>query len=1284
MHRTSSAPLITKHAGLAACLTVLVVVWAQLAVGQTIAWLAEISGGQRYTCGGPTAVSEWHATAESAAAAMCKQQSCGDSEVVDFAYRSSTGASFACRVKWASGSYGGLPFGLSTTRLATDEPKNAGACGQPGSGDRPCQQMTSYPINLGAGNKVQVEVDYTASGPYPLQFTHHYNSNTRVMAGKAMGKNRRHYYERSLQLMGGQPAVTASRADGRGYTFRLIGGVWTPDPGVVDRLIELPDTGGWLYIDGNDETETYDANGRLLAIANRAGLAHTLSYDTAGRMATVIDAFGNTLTFTYDAAGRVESMTDPAGGRFAYAYDAADNLKSITYPDGKTRTYHYEAPSGFTWLLTGITDENNSRFSTYGYATDQRSISTQHALGANRLTVQYSGINVTVTDAFDVARDFTHKVIQGVVRNTGVNLPCSTCQALSYGYDANGFVAYKLDFNRNRTNYARNARGLEIQRVEGLASDGAFTAVTRTANTEWHSDYRLPTRIAEPNRITKYAYGAPTDSNPGNRGNLLVRTIEATNDTNGSQGFAATATGAAARVWTYSYNANGQILTVDGPRTDIADVTSYAYYDSAVTCATTLPGASVTGCRGQVQTIINAAGHVTTIAEYNGHGQPLKIVDPNGLVTTLRYDGRMRLTSRSVGGETTAYAYDGVGQITRVTSPDGSYLNYTYDAAHRLIAISDSVGNKVAYTLDAMGNRVAEQVYDPNNVLAQRRTRVYSSLNRLSQEIGASNQTTTYGYDSQGNVTSVDGALAGGSDTTTKTYDALNRLIRVTDPASGEVNYGYDGLNQLISVSDPRKLTTTYGYDGLSNLKQLASPDTGVTVNVYDAVGNVVSSTDAKGQTTTYRYDALNRIAAVIYAGGITHTFQYDQGAYGNGRLTQISDPDSTTDYAYDQKGRLTSETRTIPKSGGAQYTTRYSYDAFGRLTGITYPGGREVAYALDNLGRTQQVTTAKAGVTQTVVSNVAYRPFGPAMSFAFGNGQTYARGFDLDGRITSYTLATQTVPVRYDDANRITSLGANTYGYDLADRLSTAAAQGVNQTFTYDVAGNRLSLSGASSATYTYSQTSNRLMSVSGANGRSYGYDANGSVLSDGLNTLSYDTRGRLNRAAANVTTDYKVNALGQRIRKTNGEGDTVYHYDRQGRLIAESTASGFVAKQYLYLGDMLVAIINESTPTKTTPGQPSYTGRSGDGVTVTVNIAGSAPTGTVTFREGNETLGSAPIVNGSASVTLTNLSVGQHTITAEYSGDSNNASSSTSFQIDVQPGLTWLPAILQLLLEQ
>ena len=1044
------------------------------------------------------------------------------------------------------------------------------------------------PVDPAVGNKFQVETDYVGSGQFPLRFVRYYNS-IRAAVDSGTGPGWTHTYSRAVLINPTNPLfVSAQREDGKVIAFRLDNGAYLPDATFSEKLEKL--SSSWTLKTLQDEIETYDVNGRLVSITNKAGLTQTLAYDVSGRLLSVTDPFGRTLTFAYHGTGRIQSVTAEGNTAFAYSFDSnqTGKLLQVTYPDTRTRIYHYENAT-FPNHLTGITDENSVRLATYAYDAGGLVNSTEHAGGANKVTIVNSTAtgarNVTVTRFIDTgvsqSRTYTYSSILGIASNTAISSPpCPSCGPNATGFDANGNVASRIDWNGNRTNYTYDlARNLETVRAEGLTSGGGTTPQTRTISTQWHADYQLPTAIAEPFRITTIVYGAPNDANPGNRGSVITRTIQATTDANGSAGFGATPTGTP-RTWTYTYNGNGSVLTVNGPRTDVSDVTTYTYYANNATC----PGTSTTGCRGQIETITNAVGHITQITEYNAHGQPLAIVDPNGLNTTLAYDPRQRLTSRNVGGETTAYTYDFAGQLTRVTLPDTSFLDYTYDSAHRLTQIADNLGNRITYTLDLAGNRKQEQVFDPLNQLAQTRSRVYDSLNRLTQEIGAASQTTAYGYDNQGNVTSIDGPLTGTGDTTTNTYDALNRLATSLSPADGgTTTYGYNGLDQLTSVSDPRSLVTSYAYDGLNNLNQQLSPDTGTTVNTYDAAGNLLTSTDAKSQVTTYTYDVLNRVATITYQGSVVHAYTYDQGTNGKGRLTQITEPNSATNYVYDQKGRLTSETRVI---NAVSYATSYSYDMAGRMTGITYPSGRQLAYTLDSLGRIQRIDTTRDGVTQTVVSGVGYRPFGPTQGFTFGNGQAYTRGYDQDGRAASYTLATQSFAVGYDAASRVsfisdvgTPANSITYGYDNLDRLTSAVTPGTPFAYAYDAAGNRTSKTvGSATDNYTPSSTSNRLASITPATGslRTYTHDNNGSVTHDAVNQYTYDTRGRLIQAVSVIgTTGYQVNSLGQRIRKTNSQGDTVYHYDAQGRLIAESSPGGVVQKEYLYLGDIPVVVI-------------------------------------------------------------------------------------------------------------
>ena len=77
---------------------------------------------------------------------------------------------------------------------------------------------------------------------------------------------------------------------------------------------------------------------------------------------------------------------------------------------------------------------------------------------------------------------------------------------------------------------------------------------------------------------------------------------------------------------------------MNGPRTDVADITTYTY-----------------DAQGNLTTIANALAHVTRITQYDAHGHPPRIEDANGIVTTLSYDARGRLTSRTTGGEKTDF-----------------------------------------------------------------------------------------------------------------------------------------------------------------------------------------------------------------------------------------------------------------------------------------------------------------------------------------------------------------------------------------------------------------------------------------------------------------------------------------------------------------------------------------------------------------------------------------------------------------------------------------------------
>ena len=1027
-----------------------------------------------------------------------------------------------------------------------------------------------------------------------------------------------------------------------------------------DKLTKTA-TGWELWLSQENLRETFDNNGRLLTRQFSNGVLLKLTYfpDTgsgvypanaptcgkaqtsgfiAGTLACVTDPYGRQLTFIQNA-GRITQVIDPSNNRIQYNYGeatanaASDALTSVIWPDGKKRIYHYNEPAQLDnirgWgLLTGITDENGNRIASYRYDNQGRAISAQHPDGINKYTVDYSQTQPLSTDALGATYQYTTTdPSEGIRRYGSVTRSCPTCAptTVTNTYDSAGNLTSRTDFNGMVTNYTYDTvRNLETKRVEAVGKPEQ-----RTISTAWHPLLSLPSKMAEPKKLTTYVYngdkvGTTTVTcSPNPQAYVLCKqTEQATNDLNGAQGLTPTlTTGVAAKVWAYTYNANGQVLTVDGPQAGTTDKTTYAYYPST--------DASGNWTQGDLQSITNAKGHVTQFTRYNPHGQVLEIIDPNGLITRYTYDARQRLTSRTLGSATelaanqgllTQYQYDSAGQLTQLIAPNRSVINYTYDTAHRLTQIADALGNKLTFTLDAMGNRLKHDLQDPNGVLTQTHRREYNALNRLAKDIGAQNQTTQYQYDNNGNLTQITDPL---NRIRTQQYDSLNRLIAQLAPAltsgpnSGQqatTRYTYDGLDQLTQVQDPRNLATTYTRNGLGQTTQQQSPDTGSTVNTYDAAGNLLTQTDAKAQKTTYTYDVLNRLTSIKYADNSTVTYTYDAfnntsttaPNYGKGRLTTLTEKNAagtvlrTLNYRYDIYGRLLEDQRLL---AGKTYRTRYTYGtvanttgqsgAIGQLLAITYPSGRIVNYRYDVLGRINQVTTqaSSTAAVQTLASNIQYQGLGATnsslISLTYGNGQRYQRSLDQDGRIASYTqggTTTGTNPALYqltwDAANRITAIdqllptnqlgqAIATYGYDQLDRLTQITpklATNPRITYQYDLTGNRtqrqaISTGSTSIQSSVIAAASNRLQTL---NGLTQTYDANGNQLTDGTVTRTYDSKNRLSQANNGAQTiTYELNALGQRIRKVGSNltqtPDTLYHYNQRGQLIAESpTATG------------------------------------------------------------------------------------------------------------------------------
>lgn len=971
----------------------------------------------------------------------------------------------------------------------------------------------SNPVSPLSGTKLQTEVDYRPGAAGGLVFERHYNSAGHYRpagvtaaslppAGQAdPGDYWRHTYDRRLHAVTGNAGLMAvvQREDG---SVRSYDGAGVEQGNASGRaeLLEPQSGSEWKLTRADKSIERYDSAGRLKSISTAAGQVTTLSYGTGGTLSTVTDAFGHALQFAYNTAGRLSTVTLPGGGQIQYVHDSFGRMTTVTYPGSVSRQYHYENAK-FRWLLTGVTDESSQRFATFTYDTEGRVTASSHAGGADAYSFSYgSATSSTITDPLGASRTLSFTNAKGVYKLSSSTAPGTGCGTVKNStYDANGNLATRKDFNNNQTSYTFDpVRNLETSRTEAVG-----TADARTITTQWDAVYRLPAQIDEPGRRTTYTYDA--------NGNQLTRTVT---DLATSQ----------SRTWTYTYNLNGQVLTVDGPRSDVNDVTTYTYYEctSGAEC-------------GQVATITNAAGHVTTFSVYNAHGQPLTITDANNVSTHLAYDSRQRLTSSDHGGEVTEMTYYPTGLLKRVTVPDGSYVEHTYDAAHRLTRIDDGEGNHIVYTLDAAGNRTAENVYDPSNILARTRGWIYDTLGRTTSELDASNQAVTYTHDLNGNTES---SVDRGGRLTTFGYDARNRQVSVVDPVLSLTQYGYTNLDELASVTDPRALNTQYAYNAFGEVTTLTSPDTGVTTYSRNAAG-LQQSTDARSKTATYSYDALGRPTQVVYSDQ-TLQFTYDQNLNGVGRLTQMTDGSGATHWTYTQQGRIATKQQVV---GPRTFNVGYGYNLAGNLNQLTTPSGQVVGYSYSN-GRISGITINGS----PLLSGVLYAPFGQTRGWNWANGTLAVREYDSDGRITT-----------------VDSAGLATYSYYPDGTISSRttdepALAAVNDGLT----------------TFDVSLSSNRLVSSAGANVRSYSYDSSGNITSDGTRTFTYNSAGRMVSATSGgVTTTYALNGIGQRVSKTASAQSTYFAYDEAGHLLGEYSNSGALIQETVWFGEIPVAVL-------------------------------------------------------------------------------------------------------------
>ena len=209
------------------------------------------------------------------------------------------------------------------------------------------------------------------------------------------------------------------------------------------------------------------------------------------------------------------------------------------------------------------------------------------------------------------------------------------------------------------------------------------------------------------------------------------------------------------------------------------------------------------------------------------------------------------------------------------------------------------------------------------------------------------------------------------------------------------------------------------------------------------------------------------------------------------------------------------------------------------------------------------------------------------------GNAGSVNTQFDLDGRLLEANPSTsKRRSFAYYASGRLTTVTApNTpwfnrvFDYDAAGRLTDAEGPpfGIIH-YTYDRTGNLGSeIRLDETRSYTYLAGSNRLSSIGVKN---IGFDPNGNLTCVGVGLLGsrgliYNQDNRLIRVEQGgwPIAQYTYNAFGQRVTKNAGGTTTLYLYDFDGNLLAESSGTGTITTEYLHRGRNRLAMVNTGT---------------------------------------------------------------------------------------------------------
>ncbi len=595
--------------------------------------------------------------------------------------------------------------------------------------------------------------------------------------------------------------------------------------------------------DGNVKmTYTYDNWRNVKTATTELGQVYTFDYDTYGNNTKVSITAGD-LTVSSSAeytpdGHRIAKTTDALGNVTKYEYDVNTGLLNwVQYPEDEQGTHRTEYEYDEMFRMTQAEmylDDDNTLSANYTYEkgklktiqTPSTTYSFDYGTFDLRTKVQVGSRTLAEYDYDDNNRlieldygnddnvQYEYDNLGRIVKESYWKDEADECDAfVAYTYDNDGNLATVFDSaTQVTTTYYYDLLGRALYYTKADAS-GQIQSVQYTYDEKnnlsgltesvGNSTQGYEYKYDENNRIEIVTVGDTTVTyhydafsrlveRETKQGDTTVKTetytyVNPTANTTSMQvaSYAVTA-GGVTTTWTYTYDANGNILTIsDGTHTtsyvydsanqlieEYNEAEEYAHfwvYDNAGNIQTRTEYDYTGGVLGEITDMVNYAYNDATWGDlltaydnqgitYDGIGNPAN----DGTWTYEWQKGRQLKSMSEIGGDTVwTYTYDADGMRTSRTG-DGKTYTYTYNGSQ---LVQMTVGeNTLRFTYDAAGTPLTVTY---NGTTYYYVTNIQGDVVAIVNASGAEQVKYTYG--AWGQLLSTTGTLA----TTLGTHNPL-------------------------------------------------------------------------------------------------------------------------------------------------------------------------------------------------------------------------------------------------------------------------------------------------------------------------------------------------------------------------------------------------------------------------------------------------------------------------------------------------------------------------------